>query len=96
MFDLLIGWNSILEDEILQDRLRQDLCRFSKRFGPAIYLPSDCNVDIFSCLQEEKSWEDVVYELNQELGNPKKTLKDLLECIDGKGALCGYYVELFI
>lgn len=94
-FDILIGWYTFLEDERLQSRLRKDLSRFTKRFGPAIYLPDDCKVDVLYFLKKELSWEDVVKALNQELGKPKKSLKELLECIEGNGDRCGYYVELF-
>lgn len=94
-FDILIGWYTLLEDEQLQNRLRQDLRRFAKSFGPAIYLPADCKVDVLYYLKEELSWEDVVGALNQELGKPKKSLKELLECIEGEEERCGYYIELF-
>ncbi|MGG4143822.1 hypothetical protein ABEW34_11860 [Paenibacillus algorifonticola] len=95
IFDIIIGWYTLLEDERLQNRLRRDLSRFGKRFGPAIYLPSDCKVDPLYNMRMERSWEETVNELNQQLGSPKKTLKELLACIEGRRERCGYYVELF-
>lgn len=94
-FSILIGWNTFLEDERLQQRLRQDLIRFSKKFGPAIYLPDICEIDTTYYLAEERTWEEVVSALDQHLGRPQKSLKALIECNEGKGECCGYYVEYF-
>ncbi|MFC4305962.1 hypothetical protein [Cohnella boryungensis] len=95
MLNLLIGWYTLLEDERLQNRLRQDLSRFSKRFGPAIYLPSSCEVDAIVFLQRERTWEDLRFTLSENCGNQKKSLKELLACINRGEKQCGYYVELF-
>lgn len=32
---------------------------------------------------------------NRQLGNPRKSMKELLECIEGTEGRYGYYVEYF-
>lgn len=93
--EIAIGWSTLLEDELLQKRLRQNLREFSKRFGPAIYLPSSNEVDALFYLLKEKTWGDVVSALNYSLGSPQKSLKALLECTGEKRERCGYYIEYF-
>ncbi|PZD96657.1 hypothetical protein DNH61_05485 [Paenibacillus sambharensis] len=92
-FSLLIGWNSV--DELLQSRLRNDLSRFAKRFGKAIYLPSICEVDVLLLMDKGGTWENLLTVLNEELGVPKTSLNEMLESMERRDKFPGYYIEYF-